>query len=211
MEDANAAKLARRLAEVVDLTRDSPVASRQAPAPGAGAAALPRLGGYKASAVPKVKMWEPPRAPLGTQQLNVAAHASTSQALPPPFATLDDEPDPGEYGGRFISAAEREQQLTASIDAMIAQATDLMDIDMDLADVKGMKCRLMPHQVQGHEWMKKREEGAYAGGILADDMGLGKVRSFLLLQQGHLRIADAARSDGANARLDGVQPHGRPS
>ena len=58
---------------------------------------------------------------------------------------------------------------------MIAQATDLMDIDMDLADVAGMKCRLMPHQVQGHEWMKKREEGAYAGGILADDMGLGKV------------------------------------
>lgn len=31
--------------------------------------------------------------------------------------------------------------------------------------------RLLPHQIQAREWMKKRESGSSHGGILADDMG----------------------------------------
>ncbi|CED84401.1 snf2 family dna-dependent atpase [Phaffia rhodozyma] len=34
--------------------------------------------------------------------------------------------------------------------------------------------QLMPHQVQGCQWMKSRESGRKSFGILADDMGLGK-------------------------------------
>ena len=38
-------------------------------------------------------------------------------------------------------------------------------------------CKLLPHQVTGVAWMKSREKGKKRGGILADDMGLGKVKS----------------------------------
>jgi len=46
--------------------------------------------------------------------------------------------------------------------------------------LKGIKVKLLPHQVEGVEWMKGRELGPVKkgkvpkGGILADDMGLGK-------------------------------------
>lgn len=37
-------------------------------------------------------------------------------------------------------------------------------------------CKLLKHQVEGVAWLKSREKGKKRGGILADDMGLGKVR-----------------------------------
>lgn len=46
--------------------------------------------------------------------------------------------------------------------------------------VKGLKVKLLPHQVEGVEWMRGRELGPVKrgkvpkGGLLADDMGLGK-------------------------------------
>ena len=45
------------------------------------------------------------------------------------------------------------------------------------------KCKLLPHQKEGLAWLISREAGKRSGGtrktggILADDMGLGKVRS----------------------------------
>lgn len=43
-------------------------------------------------------------------------------------------------------------------------------------------CKLLPHQVLGVRWLKKHEVEKQRGGILADDMGLGKVgRTRLLL------------------------------
>jgi hypothetical protein len=37
------------------------------------------------------------------------------------------------------------------------------------------KCELKRHQIDGVAWLKSREKGKKRGGILADDMGLGKV------------------------------------
>lgn len=39
---------------------------------------------------------------------------------------------------------------------------------------RGLKVKLMPHQIRGLAWMTKMEIGSNKGGILADDMGLGK-------------------------------------
>lgn len=43
----------------------------------------------------------------------------------------------------------------------------------------GMEVALMPHQVIGVAWMLEKERKiGLNGGILADDMGLGKVKGF---------------------------------
>lgn len=52
-------------------------------------------------------------------------------------------------------------------------------IGTDNGTPEGMKGALMAHQVVGVAWMTGMEEGKAGcrGGILADDMGLGKVSS----------------------------------
>lgn len=72
-----------------------------------------------------------------------------------------------------LSAKDREKQLQTMLSSLV---TVVEKVDMDKANVPGLLCRLLPHQVQGIEWMQQRECGDIKGGILADDMGLGKVR-----------------------------------
>ncbi|KAL7622573.1 hypothetical protein AAE478_008080 [Parahypoxylon ruwenzoriense] len=57
----------------------------------------------------------------------------------------------------------------------------------DKSHVEGLSVRLLPHQVEGVEWMKGRELGPVKkgkvpkGGLLADDMGLGKTLQSIAL------------------------------
>ncbi|KAL8757174.1 MAG: hypothetical protein Q9199_002398 [Rusavskia elegans] len=65
------------------------------------------------------------------------------------------------------------------------------DEDFDDGTVEGLKVKLLPHQVDGVEWMRDKEASMKKikgvlpkGGILADDMGLGKtIQSISLMLQ----------------------------
>ncbi len=54
--------------------------------------------------------------------------------------------------------------------------------NVETADPRGLKTGLLPHQRQDLSWMLNRENGkGWAGGILANDMGLGKTLSAISL------------------------------
>ncbi|KAL8668404.1 MAG: hypothetical protein Q9168_006968, partial [Polycauliona sp. 1 TL-2023] len=65
------------------------------------------------------------------------------------------------------------------------------DEELDDGTVEGLKVKLLPHQVDGVEWMRDKEASLKKvkgvlpkGGILADDMGLGKtIQSISLMLQ----------------------------
>lgn len=73
---------------------------------------------------------------------------------------------------RVYTAAETENELR---DLMGGSMNQELEEEVDMADaiVDGFKegITLLPHQIVGRAWMKERETGKKAGGILADDMG----------------------------------------
>jgi SNF2 family DNA or RNA helicase len=75
------------------------------------------------------------------------------------------------------SAAQRGNEERFDQDASVDEALQKLGLNA-LGDIlPGMRgCRLMAHQVIGVAWMVEKEKSfAFQGGILADDMGLGKV------------------------------------
>ncbi|WFD33024.1 ABC-type xenobiotic transporter [Malassezia sp. CBS 17886] len=94
------------------------------------------------------------------------------------------------------SAAERTRQLQSMVHDMV---TVQADVDMAQANIPGMACRLLEHQVQGVAWMRQRERCEGRGGILADDMGLGKTVQMLALMVQHRTLADMGIGGGDGA------------
>ena len=74
-------------------------------------------------------------------------------------------------------------QLTNKMEGMKVEEGQALEDEEEEDDgsVEGLKVKLLPHQIDGVEWMRDKELGTKKtrgvfpkGGILADDMGLGK-------------------------------------
>lgn len=65
------------------------------------------------------------------------------------------------------------------------QALVKLNLESQYDLIPGMEVALMPHQTIGVAWMADKEKSTFKGGCLGDDMGLGKVRFDLPLDETH--------------------------
>ncbi|KAI0844659.1 SNF2 family N-terminal domain-containing protein [Daldinia vernicosa] len=147
---------------------------------------------------PSYKDKKPPPAPMfNTMQPDPAGSASNPISVPD-GAPVSIYSQPGvfsTYVDPKKAAADIKALLEGSIEDEEGEEAKEEDGE-DKSRVEGLSVRLLPHQVEGVEWMKGRELGPVKkgkvpkGGLLADDMGLGKTLQSIALILGNKKPAD---------------------
>ncbi|KAI1429857.1 SNF2 family N-terminal domain-containing protein [Xylaria sp. FL1777] len=104
-----------------------------------------------------------------------------------PIAVADGGPvsiysQPGVFS-QYVDPKKAAADIKALLEGSLEEDDEKPPTDTiteDKALIEGLRVRLLPHQIEGVEWMKNRELGPVKkgkvpkGGLLADDMGLGK-------------------------------------
>ncbi|KAI0009259.1 SNF2 family N-terminal domain-containing protein [Xylariaceae sp. FL0662B] len=105
---------------------------------------------------------------------------------------------PGVFS-EYVDPKKAAADIKALLEGSVEDEEDKISKEEDGEDkshVEGLKVRLLPHQVEGVEWMKGRELGPVKkgkvpkGGLLADDMGLGKTLQSIALILGNKKPED---------------------
>lgn len=119
---------------------------------------------------------------------------------------------PGIYS-EYVDPKKASADLKALIEGSVEDDEEkVLDDGVDRSQVDGLKVRLLPHQVEGVEWMKGRELGPVKkgkvpnGGILADDMGLGKTLQSISLILSNAKPNDDTKHVGVDKTTLVVAP-----
>ncbi|KAI0836373.1 SNF2 family N-terminal domain-containing protein [Hypoxylon sp. FL0890] len=142
---------------------------------------------------PTYKDKKPPPPPMFDTQ-----PGSASNPIPVPDGPVSIYSQPGVFS-TYVEPKKAAADIKALLEGSIEDEEDKEtkeEEDEDKSHVEGLSVRLLPHQVQGVEWMKGRELGPVKkgkvpkGGLLADDMGLGKTLQSIALILSNQKPAD---------------------
>ncbi|KAK6956729.1 hypothetical protein Daesc_002009 [Daldinia eschscholtzii] len=147
---------------------------------------------------PTYKDKKPPPAPMFNTMESAPIGSASNPISVPDGAPVSIYSQPGVFS-TYVEPKKAAADIKALLEGSIEDEEDkgvVEEDDEDKSHVEGLSVRLLPHQVEGVEWMKGRELGPVKkgkvpkGGLLADDMGLGKTLQSIALILSNQKPAD---------------------